>query len=173
LFIAAFLSQTLEEVPPLYRLGDVALKDVRTDRNLLVKDKRATEEKRENAARKVLSVYDYAPTILPEIEGIIDSAFSVLRRRSAEKTQKGEVEHILGFELSPREFFVLKVYRFNEKLIKRLEDLIAPLMQQGIVSDKELLLQEEEIVVRNTQTGEEANRRDLSSLIDYQQAKDP
>jgi putative nucleotidyltransferase with HDIG domain len=172
LFIAAFLSQTLEEVPPLYRLGDVALKDVRTDRDLLVKDKRATEEKRENAARKVLSVYDYTPTILPEIEGIIDSAFSVLRRRSAEKTQKGEVEHILGFELTSRDFLVLKAYRFNEKLIKRLEDLIAPLMQQGVVSDKGLLLQEEEIVVRNTQTGEEATRRDLSSLIDYQQAKE-
>src|SRR4030042_5825405 len=172
LFIAAFLSQTLEEVPPLYRLGDVAQKNLRTDRDLLAKDKKATEEKRENAARNVLPVYDYTPTMLPEVEGIIDSAFSVLRRRSAEKTQKGEVEHILGFEVTPREFLVLKAYRFNEKLIKRLEDLIAPLMQQGIVSDKELLLQEEEIVVRNTQTGEEANRRDLSSLIDYQQAKE-
>jgi putative nucleotidyltransferase with HDIG domain len=171
LFIAAFLSQTLEEVPPLYRLGDVAQKDLRTDRDLLVKDKKATEEKRENAARKVLPVYDYTPTMLPEIEGIIDSAFSVLRRRSAEKTQKGEVEHILGFEVTPREFLVLKAYRFNEKLIKRLEDLIAPLMQQGIVSDKGLLSQEEGIVVRNTQTGEEVTRRDLSSLIDYQEAK--
>ena len=171
LFIAAFLSQTLEEVPPLYRLGDVAQKDLRTDRDLLVKDKKATEEKRENAARNVLPVYDYTPTMLPEIEGIIDSAFSVLRRRSAEKTQKGEVEHILGFEVTPREFLVLKAYRFNEKLIKRLEDLIAPLMQQGIVSDKGLLLQEEGIVVRNTQTGEEVTRRDLSSLIDYQEAK--
>jgi putative nucleotidyltransferase with HDIG domain len=171
LFIAAFLSQTLEEVPPLYRLGDVAQKDLRTDRDLLVKDKKATEEKRENAARNVLPVYDYTPTMLPEVEGIIDSAFSVLRRRSAEKTQKGEVEHILGFEVTPREFLVLKAYRFNEKLIKRLEDLIAPLMQQGIVSDKGLLLQEEGIVVRNTQTGEEVTRRDLGSLLDYQEAK--
>jgi hypothetical protein len=172
LFIAAFLSQTLEEVPPLYRLGDVAQKDLRTDRDLLVRDKGATEKKMEDAAHKVLPVYDYEPSILPEIEGIIDSAFSVLRRRSAEKTQKGEVEHILGFELTPREFLVLKAYRFNEKLIKLAEDLIAPLMQQGIVSDKELLLQEEGIVVRNTQTGEEVTRRDLSSLIDYREAKE-
>ncbi len=172
LFIAAFLSQTLEEVPPLYRLGDVAQKDVRTDRDLLVKDKSATEKKMDDAAHKVLPVYDYAPSVLPEMEGIIDSAFSVMRRRSPEKTQKGEVEHILGFELSPREFLVLKTYRFNEKLIKLAEDLTAPLMQQGIVTDKKLLLQEEGIEVRNTQTGEEVTRRDLSSLLDYQEAKE-
>ena len=172
LAIAAFLSQTLEQAPPLYRLGDMAQKDLRTDRDLLVKDKRATEKNMEDAARKVLPVYDYAPSVLPEIEGIIDSAFSVMRRRSSEKTQKGEVEHILGFELTSREFLVLKTYRFNEKLIKRLEDLTAPLMKQGIVSDKELLLQEEGIVVRNIQTGEEATRRDLDSLLDYQEAKE-
>jgi hypothetical protein len=150
----------------------MAQKDLRTDRDLLVKDKRATEKNMEDAARKVLPVYDYAPSVLPEIEGIIDSAFSVMRRRSSEKTQKGEVEHILGFELTSREFLVLKTYRFNEKLIKRLEDLTAPLMKQGIVSDKELLLQEEGIVVRNIQTGEEATRRDLDSLLDYQEAKE-
>jgi membrane-associated HD superfamily phosphohydrolase len=144
----------------------MAQKDLRTDRDLLVKDKRATEKNMEDAARKVLPVYDYAPSVLPEIEGIIDSAFSVMRRRSSEKTQKGEVEHILGFELTSREFLVLKTYRFNEKLIKRLEDLTAPLMKQGI------LLQEEGIVVRNIQTGEEATRRDLDSLLDYQEAKE-
>jgi putative nucleotidyltransferase with HDIG domain len=172
LFIAAFLSQTLEEVPPLYRLGDVAQKDVRTDRDLLVQDKSATEEKRENAARKVLPVYDYTPTIMPEIEGIIDSVFSVLKRRGAEKTQKEEVEHILGFELTPREFLVLKAHRFNEKMIKLTEDLIAPFIKQGIVSDKGLFLQEEGIEVRNIQTGEEVTRRDLGSLLDYGEAKE-
>jgi putative nucleotidyltransferase with HDIG domain len=172
LFIAAFLSQTLEEVPPLYRLGDVAQKDLRTDRDLLVQDKSATEEKRENAARKVLPVYDYTPTIMPEIEGIIDSVFSVLRRRGAEKTQKEEVEHILGFELTPREFLVLKAHRFNEKMIKLTEDLIAPFIKQGIVSDKGLFLQEEGIEVRNIQTGEEVTRRDLGSLLDYGEAKE-
>ena len=47
LFVAAFLSQTLEESPPLYRLGDVAQKDLRTDRDLRVKDRSATEKKME------------------------------------------------------------------------------------------------------------------------------
>jgi hypothetical protein len=172
LFIAAFLSQTLEEAPPLYRLGEVAQKDLRTDRELLVKDKGATEKKMEDAARKVLPVYDYEPSVLPEIEGIIDSAFAVMRKRGEEKTQKAEVEYILGFELTPREFQILKAYRFNEKLIRLTEDLITPLLKQGIVSDKALLMQEEGIQVRNIQTGEELTRRDLGSLLDYREAKE-
>jgi putative nucleotidyltransferase with HDIG domain len=172
LFIAAFLSQTLEQAPPLYRLGDVAQKDIRTDRDLLVKDKKATEKKMEDAASKVLPVYDYEPSVLPEIEGIIDSAFAVMRKRGAEKPQKAEVEYILGFDLTTREFLVLKAYRFNEQLIKHLEDLTAPLIKRGIVSDKDLLLQDEGIEVRNTQTGEETTRKDLNSLLDYREAKE-
>ena len=171
LSIAAFLSQTLEEAPPLYRVGDVVAKDLRADRDLLVKDKRATEKKMDDAARRVLLVYDHAPSVLPEIEGIIDSAFSVVRKRSAEEIQKDEVEHILGFDLTRQEFQALKAHRFNEKLIKRVEDLTAPIIKQGIVSDKEFLLQEEGIVVRNSTTGKEVTNRDLGSLLDYQEAK--
>jgi hypothetical protein len=172
LSIAILLSQTLEETPPLYQVGDVARKDLRTDRDLLVMDKGATEKKMEDAARTVLPVYDYAPSELADIEGIIDSAFSVMRRRGTEETQRAEVAKILGFELTPREFRILKDHRFDERLITGIEDLIAPLMKQGIVSDKKLLLQHEGIVERDIQTGDEVIRRDLSSFLDYQEAKE-
>lgn len=172
LFIATLLSPTVEEVLPRYRLGDVATKDIRADRDLLVKDRGATEKKMEDAARKVLPVYDYAPTVLPEIEGIIDSVFSVMRKRDAEEVQRAEVEQILGFKLTRREIGILKAHRFNEKIIQRLEGLIASLMSKGIVSNKELLVQEEGVVVRNIQTGKEVIRRDLSSLLDFQEAKE-
>jgi len=172
LSIAVLLSPTLQEVLPRYRVGDVARKDIRTDRDFLVKDKEATEKKMEDAARKVLPVYDYAPTVLPEIEGIIDAVFSVMRRREAGEVQRAEVEQILGFELAPREFRALKAHRFDEKIIQRFESLLASLMKEGIVSNKELLVQEEGIIVRNIQTGEEVIRRDLNSLFDYQEAKE-
>jgi putative nucleotidyltransferase with HDIG domain len=171
LTIAIVLSQTLEEAPPSYQLGDVARNDLRADRDLLIKDKKATEKKVEDAARTVLPVYDHAPSELSEIEEIIDSTFAVMRKRGAEETQKEDVERILGFALSTRAFRALKDYRFNEKIVKRVADLIAPFLNQGIVSDKALLSQEEGIVVRNTQTGEAVIRKDLGSLLDYQEAK--
>jgi putative nucleotidyltransferase with HDIG domain len=172
LSIAAFLSPTLKAISLNYRVGDVAKKDIRADRDLLVKDKRATEKKMEDAARKVLPVYDLVPSLLPGFEGIMDSVFRVLRTPSAGEAQKRAVGEILGFELTAREYRALRAHRFNAKIIKRVEDITAPLLKKGVVSNKELLLQVEGIVVRNIQTGEEVIRSDLHSILDYQEAKE-
>jgi putative nucleotidyltransferase with HDIG domain len=168
---AALLSQTFEEVPPNYQLGDVVQRDVRTDRNLLVKDKAATEKKMEEAVRKVLPVFDYTPSELTEIEEIIEDAFAIMRKREAEEQQKKEVERVLGFTISQGAFRTLKDYRFNEKIIKRVVDLITPFLNQGIVSDKSLLSETEGALLRNSQTGEAVIRRNLGSLLGYQEAK--
>ena len=172
LSIATFLSPTLKDIPPTYKVGDFVMKDIRADRDLLVKDKKATEKKMEEAARKVLPVYDYAPSLLPGLEGIIDSVFTVMRRDSAGEAQKGAIEEILGFDLTRREYRALRVHRFNEKMIKRVEDLTMPLLKKGVVSNKELLLQEEGIVVKDIRTGEEVIRRNLHAIFDYQEAKE-
>jgi len=83
LSIAVFLSPTLEVAPPTYNVGDVAIKTVRADRDLLVMDKKATERKRDEATRKVSPVYDYDPSVIPEIEGVVHAAFSLLWRYRA------------------------------------------------------------------------------------------
>ncbi len=159
-------------MPPTYQVGDIVTKDIRADRDLLVKDKRATEQKMEDAARKILPVYDHAPSLFPGLEGVIDTVFTVMKRDSVGETQKGEVEEILGFELTRREYRALRAHRFNEHMMKRVEDLTVSLLKRGVVSNKELLMQEEGIVVRNIQTGEEQIRRDLYSILDYREAKE-
>lgn len=171
LFIAIIISNSLEQPPPIYKLGDIALKDLRTDRHLLVKDKRATEKRMEEAARKVLPVYDYYPTMLQEVEASIDSAFTILKRKEAEQKQIEEIKAILGIELSRSDFQVLKSYRYNERSAKYLVSLLSPLVERGIISDKGILIGEEGIIVRNIQTGEERIIRDVGSLLDYQDAK--
>jgi len=178
LSIAVFLSPTLEVAPPTYNVGDVAIKTVRADRDLLVMDKKATERKRDEATRKVSPVYDYDPSVIPEIEGVVHAAFSLLWRyragelKKGERDLKGEVEKLLGFSLSSQEYQLLKGHRLNVRVLESTVDLIAPLLKKGVVSNKELLLQEEGIVVRNIQTGEEEIRKDLRSLLDYQEAKE-
>jgi cyclic-di-AMP phosphodiesterase PgpH len=172
LSIAALLSPPLHDMPPAYTVGDIVTKDIRADRDLLVKDMRATEQKMEDAARTVLPVYDYAPSLLPGLEGIIDSIFTVMRSDTVGEIQQRTVEEMLGFELTRREYRALRVHRFNEHMFKRVEDLTIPLLKRGVVSNKDLLLQEEGMVVRNIQTGEEMIRRDLPSILDYQEAKE-
>ncbi len=174
LSIAAFLSPTLEEIVPTYRVGDIALKDIRTDRDLLVLDTAATDKKREEAAKKALPVYDYSPFLLVEIESVLDGVFSVLKERGAEEVQKKQVENILGTSFSTQEFKVLKAHRYDEKIRMILLEIVTPLAKQGIVGNKKDLLQyhEEGIIVRNIQTGQEVIKRDLGSLVDYQEVID-
>jgi putative nucleotidyltransferase with HDIG domain len=172
LAIAAFLSPTLKDMPPAYHVGDIATKDIRADRNLLVKDMKATAQKMEDAARGVLPVYDYAPSLLPGFAGIMDSVFTIMKSDTVGGTQQRAVEEMLGFELTHREYRALRAHRFDERMLKRVEDLTIPLLKRGVVSNKALLLQEDGIVVRNIQTGEEIIRRDLQSILDYQEAKE-
>ena len=172
LAIAAFLSPTLKDMPQAYHVGDIATKDIRADRNLLVKDMKATAQKTEDAARGVLPVYDYAPSLLPGFEGIMDSVFTVMKSDGVGEVQQRAVEEMLGFELTRREYRALRAHRFDERMLKRVEDLTIPLLKRGVVSNKALLLQEDGIVVRNIQTGEEIIRRDLQSILDYQEAKE-
>ena len=172
LAIAAFLSPTLKDMPQAYHVGDIATKDIRADRNLLVKDMKATAQKTEDAARGVLPVYDYAPSLLPGFEGMMDSVFTVMKSDGVGEVQQRAVEEMLGFELTRREYRALRAHRFDERMLKRVEDLTIPLLKRGVVSNKALLLQEDGIVVRNIQTGEEIIRRDLQSILDYQEAKE-
>jgi membrane-associated HD superfamily phosphohydrolase len=44
---------------PEYKVGSIAIRDVRADRDLLVEDKVATEQKKIGVARDVQAVYDY------------------------------------------------------------------------------------------------------------------
>lgn len=172
LSIAALLSPPLHDMLPAYHAGDIVMKDIRADRDLLVKDMRATEQKMEDAARTVLPVYDYAPSLLPGLEGIIDFVFTVMRTDGVRETQQRAVEEKLGFELTRREYRALRDHRFNEHMFKRVEDLTVPLVKRGVVSNKDLIVQEEGIVVRDIRSGEEHVRRDLHAILDYREAKE-
>ena len=102
----------------------------------------------------------------------MDSVFTVMKSDGVGEVQQRAVEEMLGFELTRREYRALRAHRFDERMLKRVEDLTIPLLKRGVVSNKALLLQEDGIVVRNIQTGEEIIRRDLQSILDYQEAKE-
>ena len=47
-----------------YNVGDIATKEIKSNQDLLVEDEKLTQEKRIEAERSVLSVYDYDPSVL-------------------------------------------------------------------------------------------------------------
>jgi len=78
-FILTFLlSPTLKLPLKDYRVGDIATKEIKSTQDLLVQDEKSTQEKRSEAERSVLSVYDYDPAVLIDAESRVRSTFESL-----------------------------------------------------------------------------------------------
>ena len=164
-----------------YKAGDIATKEVKSTQDLLVEDKKSTQEKRAEAERSVLSIYDYAPAVLSETENRVRSTFESLAA-SFQKMEKGvdqsalrkkEWDSSLRVPLNQREWQILEKERFNPAIGEAALKLIAPILKKGIVNDKELLDPDAEkgIVIRNIQTREERRTFPPFTFLDFKEAR--
>lgn len=202
IFVTLFVSPHIRLPSTNYKLGDVALQDMKSPQDFLVEDKQSTEQRIKEARENVLAVYDFDPGELKEIEKKLDASFTMMRdfyqktedeireketvstkgRRVADRkktskidltpfrsqinAKRDEFEKILDMDTGDVEFKVLERYRFDESIEKHIRMLIGTPLGRGIVSNKELLYRERDkgIVIRNIQTKEEVEVRDILSI---------
>ena len=186
-----------------YKTGDVAERDIKATKDFLIEDKDATSVSRRQAVENVLTVYDHDVTFLTESTQKIKAAFDDLRSVfETEKKQKietkihpesaltGNVENKISFH----EIILQKKVDFEEKtgvpvsdgaykiLVKEafsqdIENLIirilAEVLENGVVTNKELLLREIDkgITLRDIYTKTEKSYHDLKHLYGLDQAK--
>ena len=164
-----------------YQAGDLANKKIKSTQDLLVEDEKSTQEKRTEAERSVLSIYDYDPAVLSESENRIRSTFKSLAA-SFKKDEKGvdqtalrkkEWDSSLRLPLTQREWQILEKERFNPAIGEAALKWIAPILKKGIVNDKELLDPDAEkgIVLRNIQTREERKTFPPFTFLDFKEAR--
>ena len=164
-----------------YQAGDLANKEIKSTQDLLVEDEKSTQEKRTEAERSVLSIYDFDPAVLTESENRIRSTFESLAA-SFKKVEKGvdqtalrkkEWDSFLRLPLTQREWQILEKERFNPAIGEAALKLIAPILKKGIVNDKELLDPDAEkgIVLRNIQTREERKTFPPFTFLDFKEAR--
>ena len=169
ILLTLLLSPSLQLPVKEYKAGDIATKEVKSSQDLLIEDEKSTREKRIEASRSVLSVYDYDPGILIDAENQIRSTFASLAT-SLKKAEKGidqnalrkkEWDSSLPVILTPREWKVLERERFNPSIGEATLKLFAPILEKGIINDKDLLDPDSDkgVMIRNIQTREE--RKDL------------
>ncbi len=160
--LALLLSPSLTLHVKEYKVGDIATKEVRSAQDLLIEDEKSTQEKRAEAERSVLSIYDFDPAVLTDCENRVRSAFESLAA-SFQKREKGvdqsilrkkEWESTLRLSLTQKEWQVLERERFNPAIGEAALKIIAPVLNKGIVNDKELLDPDAEkgVLLRNIQT---------------------
>ncbi|MBW2407534.1 MAG: hypothetical protein JRF17_09210, partial [Deltaproteobacteria bacterium] len=63
----------------LYKLGDVAQKDIKSPRDFFIEDQAATETNRRQSVDKVLTVYDYDSELARVLSRNVKAAFTEMR----------------------------------------------------------------------------------------------
>lgn len=79
LLIAVLLFPSLLITMPSYQIGDVAKKDIKSPKDFLIEDKEATQQKREETARSILTIYDFDDTLASKLKERITDAFKHMR----------------------------------------------------------------------------------------------
>jgi putative nucleotidyltransferase with HDIG domain len=164
-----------------YKVGDIATKEIKSSQDLLVEDKKSTQEKRAEAERSVLSIYDYDPGVLRESENRVRSTFESLAI-SSQKKEKGvdqtalrkkEWDASLRVPLTQREWHILEKELFNPAIGEAALKLITPILKKGVVNDKDLLDPDAErgILIRNIQTREQRKSFPPFGFFDFKEAK--
>ncbi len=179
--LALLLSPSLTLHLKDYRVGDIATKEIRSTQDLLVEDEKSTQDKRAEAERSVLSIYDFDPAVLGDCENRIRSVFES-SASSFQKKEKGvdqsarrkrEWDTMIRLPLTQKEWQVLEKERFSPAIGEAALRIIAPILNKGVVNDKELLDPDAEkgVLLRNIQTREVRKSFPPFTFLDLKEAK--
>jgi hypothetical protein len=180
LILTLLLSPTLQLPLKEYQVGDIATKEIKPSQDLLVEDKKSTQEKRLEAERSTLSVYDYDPAVLAEAENRVRPTFEsmatslqVKKGDDQNAKRKNELESSLHLSLTQREWHILERERFNPSIGEAALKLLTPILKKGVVNDKDLLDPDsgKGVVVRNIQTREEKKDIPPFTFLDFKEAR--
>ena len=177
--------------PRIYDLGDVADRDIKASRELLIENNEQTEKSRQEAIKEVLSVYDFDPTGT-DILARIGDAFSAGRQYLAEvpsvtdSPEKLSKDQSTNADAFKQGFFATLDVSQDEKIIGLLMkkgfpreveetviDLVTQVQKKGIVINKAILERQSGmgIFLHNIHTGQELKVTDLNRFYDVKAAR--
>jgi len=154
------------------RTGAIASRDVVAPRDLIVPDPAATARRRAEAASEVLPFYDWDGAAPQRLEKELRESFRKAREAWTASRHRGiSVSLRDSFDLPIGDEALAALARLNFSLPaeERLTSAAADLYRVGVVDNKDLLLENRAhgIQVRDSVTGRESRRRELSDVIEY------
>ena len=184
-----------------YKLGDVATRDIKAAKDFLIEDEDATEASRKRAVANVLTVYDHDITLSARINRNVKKAFDDIRatlkttppadllnksQTSATENEetklaihnliwqkKSDFEGKIGIPVSDADYKILEQESFSSDIANLISAILAEIMENGVVANKEILLKESDrgIVLRDIKTKNEMLVYNLKHFYGLDQAK--
>jgi len=90
LIIALFLFPSPSMTLPKYQVGDIVQKDIKSPKDFLIEDKEATQAKRDETSRSVLTIYDLDDTLAAELGNRVTQAFVYMREIAAARQRNAD-----------------------------------------------------------------------------------
>ena len=179
-----------------YAVGDVAQRDIKAPRDILVEDTEVSENRRNQAKETVRIVYDLDAGLLPQIQTNIHEAMQIGRHlfEPAESPSDNEgntpkvspaptfamvletkpkFEEKLGIEINEGAYSILYKHRFDPAITEKIQTIMGKVLSNGVVANKEILLEEENkgIILRTIDSSEEQIVNNLKVFYGPDQAK--
>jgi len=203
ILFSLILFPTLVITKHQYNLGDVAERDIKSPKDFFIEDQSATELNRKLAEEKVPTVYDYDPELGAKIALNVEEIFAQMRAAAtadnltseptpmaaensgedAASSQKPAataitdkrkyLEEKLGIRVTQGAFSALETVGFSEKTADYITQILLKILNNGVVTNKEILLKESEkgIILRNVSTKKEEAVYQLKQFYGLDQAK--
>ncbi|MGM0642508.1 MAG: HD family phosphohydrolase [Thermodesulfobacteriota bacterium] len=168
-----------------YEIGDVANRNIKAPNDFFVEDKEATLQKKKQVKESVKMVYDWDSKLKDDILSRITQSFKIPRDLFDNKNPanfptfesvletKEEFEKELGITLSQGAYRILYNNRFSADTAEKIRTILSKILENGVVANKELLLQEDQagIILQTIGTDEERHVTKLRQFYGTDQAQ--
>ena len=128
--------------PTRFSPGDIAPRDIKAPRDLLIPDEDLTEQKRLEAERDVANLYDYDPSTGSLVAGQAGQVLGALRAASElelpEEQQVAELEKSFGIRLDRKTFASLRKIALSEGAVEDVQRLVSQLYRHKVVGNLKL-----------------------------------
>ncbi len=191
--ISVLLFPNILAPPKLYKLGDVADRDIKASHEFLIENRELTEKDRQEAVKAVLSVYDFDPTsgnLVSRVQLAFKEGRQFLTQTLApggpgneappkkEGTPGGPFTEERFFELldipvDHKAFDILVKNGFPKEAEEAIIGLAMEVLKDGMVSNKNMLMSQGKkgIILHDIHTEKDLKVSNLDRFNDRQQAR--
>lgn len=166
-------------IPDYYAPGDIASRNIKAPRDLLIEDKPLTIAKREEAKAAVLPLYDFDSAAGRAAADKLSRGLALIRNQAgAEEGSydpeifQSQVEETFGFLLMDEELQDLRALPLDVEFSQQFSQLLQQVFAGAIVANRQLFEadQSQGIVVRDLQSQTEVVHSDVADVVGLEES---
>ncbi|MDT8421581.1 MAG: HDIG domain-containing protein [Desulfuromonadales bacterium] len=166
-------------IPDYYAPGDIASRDIKSPRDLLIEDKPLTAAKRDEAREAVLPLYDFDFAAGRLAAERVKRGLALIRTQAGVEQSpqdleafQARVEEAFGLLLTDAELQALQALPLDDPLSEEIARVLQRVFVRQIVANRQLFETDraQGIVVRNLQDQSETVRTDVADVVGLEEA---